>query len=68
MLYYTLVYNLLWFGISKVLKFIILDLYHGGIIEVGVFAAEDVAGRIADKVGVANLEVGAVMRMTIDPC
>lgn len=52
---------------SPVLKLIISYFYHGGIIEVGVFAAEDVAGRIADKVGVANLEVGAVMRMTIDP-
>ena len=34
---------------------------HSGIIEVGVFATEEVAERVADKVGVANQQVGMVM-------
>ena len=32
-----------------------------GIIEVGIFATEDVAERIADKEGVANHQIGTVM-------
>ncbi len=32
-----------------------------GIIEVGIFATEDVAEGIADKVGVANHQIGTVM-------
>lgn len=34
---------------------------HCSIIEVGVFAAEDVAEGIADKVGVTNHQVGTMM-------
>ena len=38
-----------------------LDSNDCGIIEVGVFATEDVTERIADEVGVANHQVGTMM-------
>ena len=49
-------------------KFIILYFNHSGIVEGSIFATEDVAERIADKVGIANHQVSAMMRMTVDPC
>lgn len=36
------------------IQFIILDFYHYGVIEVGAFAAKDVAERIADEVSITN--------------
>lgn len=39
-----------------------------GIIEVDVFAAEDMAEGIADEVCVTNHKVGAVMWMAVNPC
>lgn len=36
---------------------LVSDCYYSRVIEVGVFAAEDVAEGIADKVGIANLQV-----------
>lgn len=47
---------------------IVSDFYYGGIVEVGVFSAEYVAEGIADKVGIANHQVGRMMRMAIYPC
>lgn len=41
---------------------------HSGIIEVGVFATEEVAERVTDKVGVGNHQVGTVMGMSVNPC
>ena len=61
LLYCTLASRKLFWDTSLTQKFIILDYYHGGIIEVGVFAAEDVAERIADEMGVTNHQVGTVM-------
>ena len=55
-------------GKSLVQKFIILDFNHGGVVEVGVFATEEVAERVAYKVGVANHQVGTVMGMSVNPC
>lgn len=49
-------------------KSIVSGFYYGGIVEVGVFAAEYVAEGIADKVGIANHQVGRMIRMAIYPC
>ena len=43
-----------YYSISNRFRLIISDYYHSGVIEVGVFATEDVAQRIADEVGIAN--------------
>ena len=44
------------------------DFYYGGVVEGGVFAAEEVAEGIADEAGVADCQVGEMMGMTVDPC
>lgn len=36
------------------IQFIILDFYYYGVIEVGMFAAKDVAERITDEVSITN--------------
>lgn len=46
----------------------ILDFYYGRVVEVRVFAAEDVAEGIAYEVSIANHQVGGMMRMTVNPC
>ena len=38
-----------------------LDFYNCGVVEGGVFAAEDVAEGIADEVGVADCQVGGMV-------
>lgn len=39
-----------------------------GVIEVGIFATEDVAEGIADEVGIANHQVGTMMGVSVNPC
>ena len=39
-----------------------------GIIEVGIFAAEDIAKWIADEVGITNHQVGTMMGVSVNPC
>lgn len=50
------------------LKSIVSDLYHSGIVESRVFAAEDVAEGIAYEVSVANHQVGTMVGVTVNPC
>ena len=44
------------------------DFYHGGVVEGGIFVTEEIAEGVADKVGVADRQVGEMMGMTVDPC
>lgn len=44
------------------------DFYYGGIVEFGVFTAEDVTEGIADEAGVATHQVGGMMGMSVNPC
>lgn len=47
---------------------IVSGFYYGGIVEVGVFAAEYVAEGIAYEVSIANHQVGGMMGVTVNPC
>ena len=49
-------------------QFNISDFCQGGIVEVGVFTAEDISEWIADEVSVANHHVGGMMGMAVNPC
>ena len=49
-------------------KSIVSDLYHSGIVEVGVFTAEYIAEWIADEVSVTNHQVGGMVGVTVNPC
>ena len=42
-------------------KNIVSDFYYGRIIEVSVFAAEEIVEGIADEMGVANHHVGGMV-------
>lgn len=46
---------------------LVSDFNYGRDIEVGVFAAEYVAEMIAHKVGIANLQIGRMMGMAVNP-
>ena len=44
------------------------DFDDGGVVEGCAFTGEDVAERVADKMGVAYNQVGMMMSVAIDPC
>lgn len=44
------------------------DFDKSGIVEGGVFTGEDVAERVADKMGVAYNQVGMMMGVAVNPC
>lgn len=48
-------------------KSIVSDFYYSIVVEGGVFAAEDLAEMIAHKVGIANLQVGRMTGMAVNP-
>ena len=48
-------------------KSIVSDFYYSRVVEGGVFAAEDVAEMIVHKVGIANLQVGRMTGMAVNP-